>query len=173
MLQPFSFLKTTIRNLNKRVYHWPDGIKYPGFTYYPRRPDFQDPPYEPSKLFRVRRIKPIKGTPYWEREILKRYKLDGKLSDISIVKNIPEVNAELWKIKHLIDIQPITFPCGLPDGKSMTQLKENGELVVKHLSLSEERLKASDDFINDRKRLDKDTLRRHLRKVWLNGWDSP
>lgn len=45
-----------------------------------RRPDFKDPPYEPSKLFRVRRItKSLKGLPWWERKILEGFKLDGKV----------------------------------------------------------------------------------------------
>lgn len=44
-----------------------------------RFPGEEDPPYQPTKLFRVERIKPIKGTPYWERDILKSLKIDGKV----------------------------------------------------------------------------------------------
>jgi large subunit ribosomal protein L30 len=36
-------------------------------------------------------------------------------SDIAIVKNIPEVNEILWKIKHLVKITPIQCPNGMPD----------------------------------------------------------
>ncbi|GLV43748.1 uncharacterized protein CBL_06928 [Carabus blaptoides fortunei] len=109
-----------------------DGIQYPGFTYYPRFPEFKDPEYEPSKLFRVQRIKPVKGNPHWEKRILQVLKLDGKQGDVAIVKNIPENNAMLWKIKHLIKIAPITFPNGVPteDDLDCTHLRENGELVV-------------------------------------------
>lgn len=44
-----------------------------------RNPDHKDPPYTPTKLFKVQRIKPIKGNPYWEKEILKSLRLDGKV----------------------------------------------------------------------------------------------
>ena len=33
---------------------------------------------------------------------------------VSVVKNIPEVNAMLWRVKHVIRIDPITFPDGQP-----------------------------------------------------------
>lgn len=45
------------------------------FSY--RTKDFKDPPYEPTKLFRVERIKPMKGLPYWEKKILEEFKLGG------------------------------------------------------------------------------------------------
>lgn len=174
MLQPTNLQLNFIRTLKNRLYKWPDGIKYPGFTYYPRRPDFQDEPYQPTKLFRVQRIKPVKGTPYWERNILKEFKLDGKLGEVAIVKNIPENNSRLWKIKHLIEIKPISFPNGMPTENSITQLKENGELEIKHLNaakrVDEDKIKALDSFKSDEKRLDGDTLRRLSRKQWLSGW---
>jgi hypothetical protein len=36
-----------------------------------RKPDEIEPPVEPAKLFRVSRIKPVKGNPHWERRILR------------------------------------------------------------------------------------------------------
>lgn len=45
-----------------------------------RNKDFQDPPCEPSKLFRVERIISLKGLPYWEKKILAEFKLDGMVS---------------------------------------------------------------------------------------------
>lgn len=36
-----------------------------------RFPDHKDPEYTPSKLFRVERIKPAKGFPYWQKDILR------------------------------------------------------------------------------------------------------
>lgn len=169
--------KTYIYGISKRFfkrkrYLWPnEGIKYPGFTFYPRSPDFQDPPYEPSKLFRVQRIKPLKGVPYYEKNILKQLKLDGRSSEIAILKNIPEINELLWKIKHLIQIKPVTFPNGFPQNVNGTYLKENGEMIVKKEIIPEERkLIATDNFKTDPRKLDGDTLRRYLRKKWLDGW---
>lgn len=92
------------------------------------------------------------------------------------MKNIPENNARLWKIKHLIHISPITFPYGEPkiDDINYTFLKENGECIVtKKLEVPEERIKASELFEKDEKRLDKETIKRDLRLKWLSGWKTP
>ncbi|XP_066994270.1 large ribosomal subunit protein uL30m [Anabrus simplex] len=150
-----------------------NGIKCFGFTYYPRFPDHKDPPYEPAKLFRVQRVKPVKGNPYWEKNILKMLGLIGKSSDIAIVKNIPENNARLWKIKHLVKITPITFPYGPPTEEDIgsTYLKENGELIVaRKVKLDGSRLKASEEFENDQTKLDGETLRKDSRLKWLRAW---
>lgn len=88
-----------------------------------------------------------------------------------IIKNIPENNSRLWRIKHLIKIVPITFPDGFPQDVSGTFLKENGELTVtKSVPLVNDRLIERENIDNDIKKMDGDTLRRALRKKWLNGW---
>lgn len=95
--------------------------------------------------------------------------------DVAIVKNIPEINSQLWKIKHLIKITPITFPNGMPTENDIdcTYLKENGELmVIKELKPTSEVLKATENFENDPKKLDTVTLRINSRKKWLNGWSN-
>ncbi|CAG9772628.1 unnamed protein product [Ceutorhynchus assimilis] len=159
------------RNVGKCKFNWfNEGIQYPGFKYYPSAADFKDPPYEPSKLFRVRRTRPMKGLPHWEKNILKEFKLDGK--DYAVIKNIPENNQRLWKVKHTIEIIPITFPDGFPKENDRTYLKENGELrIIKSLSPVEEQLKLSEEFSKLPARMDGDTLRRSLRKKWLNGYE--
>lgn len=140
-------------------------------SWFCRYPNFKDPPYEPAKLFRVQRIRPVKGNPYWEKDILKALKLDGKMSDVAIIKNIPEMNAKLWRIKHLVKIEPITFPDGFPKDNRGTYLKENGELAVKkELIASETSLEKAAEFRTDSKRLDGETLRRDSRLKWLSGW---
>lgn len=47
------------------------------FNIYLRDPNYQDPPYEPTKLLMVRRCKPIKGTPHWDRKVLAQLGLDA------------------------------------------------------------------------------------------------
>uniref|UniRef100_A0A1Y1KQ81 Uncharacterized protein n=1 Tax=Photinus pyralis TaxID=7054 RepID=A0A1Y1KQ81_PHOPY len=167
-LQTFNNLKIFKRSISKNIYKWHgEGIQYPGFKYYPKDPNHKDPPYEPSKLFKVQRIKHIKGCPYWEKNILKEFKIDGKLNNYAIIKNIPENNARLWRIKHLVKIVPVTFPNGFPDDSWGTYLKENGELLVtKALKPQEDKLIATEKFVKDPKRLDGDTLRRESRKRW-------
>ncbi|XP_018574881.1 39S ribosomal protein L30, mitochondrial [Anoplophora glabripennis] len=164
-------LHCSVRNIKKR-YNWSDeGIQYPGFKYYPRNKDFEDPPYEPSKLFRVERIKPLKGVPYFEKHILKEFKLDGLDNCYNIIKNIPENNQRLWKIKHLVRICPITFPDGFPKEDDMTYLKENGELRITKRVRVEDRLQLTEEFQKDITKLDGDTLRRNSRMKWLSGWE--
>lgn len=99
--------------------------------------------------------------------------LDGKASDYAVVKNIPENNARLWKVKHLIKIKPITFPYGEPTENDIkhTILKESGECIVtKEIGISDDRIKAIEEFQNDPKRLDGETLRKDSRMKWLNPW---
>ncbi|XP_066146844.1 large ribosomal subunit protein uL30m [Euwallacea fornicatus] len=162
---------TLIRSLGKRRYNWRDeGIQYPGFKYYPRDSNFKDPPHEPSKLFRVKRIKPMKGLPYWEKNILKEFKLDGK--EYAVIKNIPENNSRLWKVKHAVEIVPITFPDGFPSETDRTVLQENGELrLLKNVGVVTKQLQLCDEFRTLTNRMDGDTLRRNLTKQWLNGND--
>lgn len=75
------------------------------------------------------------------------------------------------KIKHLVHIEPITFPHGEPT-QSDTQhtfLKENGTcLVTKEVKVDQARIDATEKFINDSKRLDKDTLKHDALMKWLN-----
>ncbi|XP_037929245.1 39S ribosomal protein L30, mitochondrial-like [Teleopsis dalmanni] len=158
---------------HNKKYLFKDGKKYEKIIYYPRTPEDEDPPVEPSKLFRVQRIKPVKGNPYWEKKILRDLGLDQKQSDFTVVKNIPDNNARLWKIKHLIKVTPITFPYGEPteDDTKHTYLKENGECIVtKDIGPIQERLQASNKYDCDPKRLDTDLLKKDARLKWLNPW---
>lgn len=140
----------------------------------------------------VKRIKPFKGNPHWEKKILRDFKLEGNVSylvqgsseqlsyyicfnfqDIAIVKNIPENNGRLWRVKHLVEIKPITFPNGEPTENDIncSYLKENGELIIsKSIEVTKERLEATEKFKNDPVKLDGNTLRVQSRKKWLSGW---
>lgn len=147
----------------------------------------------PAKLFRVQRIKPLKGRPFWEKKILAELGIADvvcismyldlnrisnllsvlilfqKRSNMTIVKNIPEMNNRLMKIKHLIRIDPITFPYGEPTRNDVnhTYLTPTGECIVtKDISIDPKRIEATDKFINDPTRLDKDTLSNDALKKW-------
>lgn len=90
------------------------------------------------------------------------------------MKNIPEVNAMLWKVKHLIKIEAITFPFGEPTLKEVehTYLRENGEcLVIKEIGRDfDKRVKAAKIFHRDTKKLKTSTLTRDSRLAWEQGW---
>lgn len=103
--------------------------------------------------------------------MMKELKLDGKLNEMVIIKNIPELNWRLWRVKHLIKITPITFPDGFPKDNQGTYLKENGELEVKkRLIASDLALKKSEEFREDPRRMDGKTKAEFLRRKWLAEW---
>lgn len=138
------------------------------------QPNHVDEPIEPAKLFRVERIKPTKGNPFWEQRILKQFGIaDERGPRVTILKNIPETNAMLWKVKHLVHIVPIRFPFGEPNATDVayTHLKESGECVVtKAIAIDERRLEAAVEFGQRPDRLDGETLRKDSRLKWLNHW---
>lgn len=163
--------------IRSKGYKGPGGIRYPGgILYYPRYPDHQDPEYTPSKLFRVERIKSTKHFPYWQKNILKELNiLEGCDTRVAIVKNIPENNARLWKVKHLVKIVPIVFPYGEPtkDDIKHTVLKENGQcLVIKKLEPKQEQVEALEAFVNDVKRMDPPTIKKDARYKWNNAFNG-
>jgi len=153
---------------------WTGGEKYFGFTYYPREGEV-DPPYTPTKLFMVQRVKRYTHNPYWQKKILTDMGLDHKGSDIGIVKNTPEMNARLWKVKHLVKITPIQTPDGLPENGDYwgTHLDTEGVLrISKRLLPDVKRLEATQDFEKLEKRVDRRTADSYCRNKWLNPWST-
>ncbi|VVD02567.1 39S ribosomal protein L30, mitochondrial [Leptidea sinapis] len=169
LLKVLSPLTTLTRS--KGFLH-PGGIRYPGgILYYPRYPDYKEPECTPSKLFRVQLIKSTRHQPWWEKKILGELKIYS-VNQMAIVKNIPEINAKLWKVKHLIKITPITFPYGEPTENDIkhTVLKENGEcIVIKELKPDVKRVEALESFEKDPKRMDSTTIVRDSRLKWVTG----
>ena len=179
---------------HNKKYLYKDGVKYGKLMYYPRwvlrklyfwqpnnkkfrfrTAEHVDPPLDQpvAKMFRVQRIKPVKGNPYWEKRILKDLGLDGKQGEFTVVKNIPENNARLWKVKHLLKIDPITFPYGEPTSNDVkhTIVKENGEcLVTKEIGAIAERCEARELFDAQPKRLNTELLKKDARAKWTNPW---
>ena len=88
-------------------------------------------PQNPHKLHIVTRIRSTKRRPYWEKDTIKMLGLQ-KAHRPQIHKNIPLVNAKLKVVKHLIRIQPLKLPQGLPTEETMSSmcLKGTEELVV-------------------------------------------
>ncbi|KOB74229.1 Mitochondrial ribosomal protein L30 [Operophtera brumata] len=166
LLKVFQPLVSVVRS---KGYKHPGGIRYPGgIIYHPRFPDEKDPEVTPSKLFRVERIKSTRHQPYWQKNILKDLNILEE-NRVAIVKNIPEMNSLLWKVKHLVKITPIVFPYGEPtkDDIKYTVLRENGEcLVVKKLEPQEMQIEALDQFDADAKKMDSTTIKKDSRLKW-------
>lgn len=91
------------------------------------------------------------------------------------MKNTPEMNARLWKVKHLIKITPIQTPDGLPEKGDYwgTYLETDGVFTISKKFLPDtKRLEATQDFEQLTKRVDKDTVDKNCRYKWLNPWSS-
>ncbi|XP_055629890.1 39S ribosomal protein L30, mitochondrial [Toxorhynchites rutilus septentrionalis] len=169
--------KDIARNYGKhnKKFLYKDGVKLHNIMYYPSENGNIPEHQEPTKLFMVRRVKQVKGCPYWEKRLLRDIGL-FESNAVSIVKNIPENNARLWKIKHLVEIVPISYPHGEPSEADInhTILKDNGEcVVIKELeqrNVLDCRFDASVESANNEKKMDGETLRKNLRLKWLNPW---
>lgn len=95
------------------------------------------------------------------------------MRDVAIVKNTPENNVLLWKVKHLVSVEPITFPYGEPteDDVKHTKLKENGECIVhKKIGVDERCVEEAENFNKDPKKLDQDTLKREALMRWVRSY---
>uniref|UniRef100_A0A2K6MKK2 Large ribosomal subunit protein uL30m n=1 Tax=Rhinopithecus bieti TaxID=61621 RepID=A0A2K6MKK2_RHIBE len=82
-----------------------------------------------------------KKTSILGKDIIKMLGLE-KSHTPQVHKNIPSVNSKLKVVKHLIRIQPLKLPQGLPTEENMsnTCLKSTGELVVQwHLKPVEQK----------------------------------
>ncbi|KAM7066159.1 large ribosomal subunit protein uL30m [Acridotheres tristis] len=109
--------------------------RIPDSVFQPRPEDHEKyggNPEEPHKIHVVTRIKSVIGRPYWEKKIIRDLGLD-KAHQPRLHKNIPSVNSRLKVVKHLIRIQPLKLPHGLPTEEevSSTFLTARGELIIK------------------------------------------
>lgn len=91
-------------------------------------------PDQPHKLHIVTRVKSAQRRPYWEKEMVKYLGLQKAHIPV-IHKNTPSVNSQLKFIKHLVRIQPLKTPYGLPDEQDMSEsyINSKGELIVRRL----------------------------------------
>jgi len=132
-----------------------------------RRPE-NDVLKEPHMLHVVYLIKPTKGRPWWEKDIVEKLGLEGKLHQPVILKNIPSVNKQLDEVKHLIKIQPLMFPNGIPENESdweHSRINSLGEMVVvQRLEEFEMEGKYLPDPEKEKWSMDLDTLKTDLDK---------
>ncbi|XP_040440698.1 39S ribosomal protein L30, mitochondrial [Falco naumanni] len=109
--------------------------RIPDSVFQPRPGDHEKyggDPEQPHKIHIVTRIKSVIGRPYWEKKIIHDLGL-VQAHQPRLHKNIPSVNSKLKVVKHLIRIQPLKLPHGLPTEEEMsdTFLTVKGELVIK------------------------------------------
>lgn len=78
----------------------------------------------------------------------------------------------LWKIKHLVEILPITFPDGVPTEEDIPNchLHENGELrISKDLAPNTSKFEATETFQKKVDLIEKKTIEKYTRKKWLDA----
>ncbi|XP_068185121.1 large ribosomal subunit protein uL30m isoform X2 [Antennarius striatus] len=95
---------------------------------------YEGDPDQPHKLHIVTRVKSVIRRPYWEKDMVKYLGLQ-KANTPVIHKNTPTVNGQLKFVKHLVRIQPLRTPYGLPEEQDMadTYINSKGELIVRRL----------------------------------------
>ncbi|KAJ7319695.1 hypothetical protein JRQ81_019206 [Phrynocephalus forsythii] len=110
--------------------------RVPEWVFQPRPGDHEKyggDPEQPHKLHLITRIKSGRRRPYWEKELIQQFGLGRRYEPI-VHKNIPAVNEKLKIIKHLIRIQPLKLPHGLPSEEELADTYINcstGELIIR------------------------------------------
>ena len=95
------------------------------------------------------------------------------MKHVVIHKNTECICENLWKIKHLVKVTPITFPNGEPTEEDLdrTILTANGDMIVSdRVRADPQRVEAQEKFQQDPLRLDGNTLREQSRGKWVSGW---
>ncbi|KAL3315185.1 39S ribosomal protein L30, mitochondrial [Cichlidogyrus casuarinus] len=152
--------------------------------------ELPDPPAkQPPLLHMICRVKPCLGVPHYQRAILEKYTIgqDVQCHTWVPVKNTPSVNKELAVIKHLIRVQPIEFPQGLPDSETDLRncvLRPNGNFYLRKaqkLTVNEQSLPKleegssleelvkniySEDVEVKKMQVDRVYLKKHFNKNW-------
>ncbi|KJH48182.1 hypothetical protein DICVIV_05700 [Dictyocaulus viviparus] len=68
-----------------------------------------------SKLWIVWLYRDLVGEPYWtKKRVAKVFGTEFVVGRMEVFPNTMALNEELWHIKHLIELRPITFPDGEP-----------------------------------------------------------
>ncbi|XP_043254646.1 39S ribosomal protein L30, mitochondrial [Colletes gigas] len=163
-------LLTFVRHRHSSKHWLKDGVRYGKVTYYQKDKSLVDPPITPSKVLMVHRVKPIKGNPWWEKNILERLGFEEKVKQPVFVKNTPEMCKALWVVKHLVKIVPVQLPEKLPEVNDLTNIyfHDDGS-VHSYGKLDYVRYEATMKHKMSMKRLSNYTISEKLRLRWMQG----
>jgi len=144
--------------------------------YYPHAGEDLSSLPPPSPVLMVRRVRPLKGEPWFLKQYCQQIGLGEKKkrSKLAFLPNLPSVSLLLYKIKHLVEITPVTFPNGVPedfdpvkDGAHLNSA--TGEFVVNPS------FKVDTDEIAKRAqwmKLTDEQIKREAGRHWNNSWNS-
>jgi len=150
--------------------------------YYPYTGE-EMPDSPPSPVLMVTKVKSLQGEPYWVKDYCEQIGLSRgirtnkearKLGKRVFLPNLPSVGHLLYKIKHVVDIQPVTFPNGMPEDfdpdRHGFKINHKGEFTVEGPPKeSLESIAARADWM----KIDKEHYEREARKHWDAPFNSP
>ncbi|KAK6034872.1 hypothetical protein COOONC_27619 [Cooperia oncophora] len=85
---------------------------------------FEEPKAGPSKLWMAWLYRDLSGEPKWTKaRVSKLFGPDPKVGRMEVFPNTSAYNEELWHIKHLIELKPMTFPNGEPTADDIYGVK--------------------------------------------------
>jgi len=151
-------------------------------TYFPHKGEEAWPDdYEPSPVLLVKRVKELRGQPWWHKMDCERIGLGWRTNMHTVVAlpNLSNYNALLFRVKHLVEITPVQFPDeGLPSSKEFDVLKakvtHDGKFVY-NAKISEESKVLLDQgpVQAERMKMSRKTFRNEAKLAWSRPWNSP
>jgi len=149
--------------------------------YWPHRGE-ELPDEPPSPVLMVTKVKTLDKEQHWVKNACEQIGLgsgrlsskQGKVGSRVFLPNLPSVCALLYKIKHVVEITPVTFPKGMPEDFHPDthgfKLTPTGEFIVEGPpaeSLSSVAARAEWMKITEK------DINREARKHWDNAYGSP
>uniref|UniRef100_A0A8R1I683 39S ribosomal protein L30, mitochondrial n=1 Tax=Caenorhabditis japonica TaxID=281687 RepID=A0A8R1I683_CAEJA len=126
-------------------------------------------PKQASKLWMAWLYRDLSGEPKWTKSHVEGlFGADYKVGRMEIFRNTALVNEELWKVKHLIELRPVTFKDGVEPSEEdifTTKILANGQCEVTpggHVA-NEDELRLADKNQWTRKELARDLTKKYHR----------
>lgn len=150
--------------------------------YYPHKGEEPWPKdYQPSPVLLVKRVKNLKGEPWWHKMDCERIGLGIKSKTgrtIVALPNLSFYNALLYRIKHLIEITPVTFPENLPNPDEFdvrcAKVTSNGTfLYQKSFGADSKNLLGEGPLPINKIKMTEKTHKKESLSAWLKPWNSP
>jgi len=157
-----------------------DDDQIPDVAYYPHKgDDFEERSreYKPSPVLLVKRVRTLKGQPYYHKEMCERLGLGfyQHVDRMVVVPNTPSMLTRLYTIKHIIEIIPIKFPMGFPDDEEFDpaacRINLKGEFYY-HPKLKEARNEVMTEPSAPMK-ITADQVKSEAIKHWFKPYNSP
>ena len=157
-----------------------DDAKDLDMVYFPHKgqePWPQD--YQASPVLLVKRVKSLKGEPWWHKQDCERIGLGlYAVQDLTRVAlpNLSFYNALLYRIKHLIEVVPVQFPDGVPSPEEFdakcAKVTDDGQFLYGEKIGDKTAVFLQDECESDRLKMTEETHRKESNKSWLRPFTS-